>query len=90
MDSSDRRIAISNDLLRQWVVGHAEDYLHDMDGMREFALYDMVIEATEKPLLEWAMRRCGNNQRAAARILGINRNTLHKKLVIHGLLKESF
>ena len=90
MDSVDERIAVSNDFLRQWVIGHAEDYMHDMEGMQDFALYDMVVEAVEKPLLQWAMQRCGNNQRAAARILGINRNTLHKKLVIHGLLKESF
>ena len=40
----------------------------------------MVIAEVEKPLLEVVLKRTGGNQLRAARILGINRNTLRKKI----------
>ena len=45
----------------------------------------MVIAEVEKPLLEAVMKRAGGNQLRAARMLGINRNTLRKKLSLYGL-----
>jgi DNA-binding protein Fis len=43
-------------------------------------LYKFVLEAIEKPLLEQALERCEGNQLKAARILGINRNTMRTKI----------
>jgi len=43
-------------------------------------LYQRVIERVEKPLIELTLERTGGNQLRAAAILGINRNTLHKKI----------
>ena len=43
-------------------------------------LYKSVLEAIEKPLLEQTLRRCEGNQFKAARILGINRNTIRTKI----------
>ncbi len=43
-------------------------------------LYKSVLEAIEKPLLEQALERCEGNQLKAARILGINRNTMRAKI----------
>ncbi|MEN3296859.1 MAG: Fis family transcriptional regulator, factor for inversion stimulation protein, partial [Burkholderiales bacterium] len=40
----------------------------------------------EKPILEAVMARADGNQSLAAEMLGINRNTLRKKLQQHGLL----
>jgi Fis family transcriptional regulator len=40
----------------------------------------MVLQAVERPLLKFALDRAGGNQSAAAELLGINRNTLRKKL----------
>ncbi|PYN12383.1 MAG: two-component system response regulator [Candidatus Rokuibacteriota bacterium] len=57
-------------------------------GLREQAsanLYDLMIELVEKPLLRAVLRETGGNQVRAAQILGINRNTLRKKLVEHGI-----
>jgi DNA-binding protein Fis len=43
-------------------------------------LYKSVLEAVEKPLLEQTLERCEGNQIKAARILGINRNTMRAKI----------
>ncbi len=43
-------------------------------------LYRAVIEQVEKPLLERALLRCEGNQLKAARLLGINRNTMRSKI----------
>ncbi|GBE08032.1 DNA-binding protein Fis [bacterium BMS3Bbin11] len=60
-------------------------YLKDLNGESPADLYDMVISQVEKPLLEIIMRCAENNQCRAAQMLGINRNTLRKKLRDHGL-----
>jgi Fis family transcriptional regulator len=46
----------------------------------------MVISSIEKPMLELIMQHAGNNQSLAAQYLGLNRNTLRKKLLEHGLI----
>ncbi|HEX9505556.1 MAG TPA: sigma-54 dependent transcriptional regulator, partial [Acidimicrobiia bacterium] len=57
-------------------------------GLRERSsanLYDLVVGLVEKPLLRAVLRETGGNQVRAAQILGINRNTLRKKLTEHGI-----
>jgi Fis family transcriptional regulator len=49
-------------------------------------LYDLIMSKVEKPLLGQILRRTGGNQVHASRILGINRNTLRKKMKIHGFV----
>ena len=61
-------------------------YLEDLNGEVPASLYDMVISQVEKPLLEVVMNCAENNQSRAAQMLGINRNTLRKKLRDHGLI----
>ena len=46
----------------------------------------MVLMQVEKPMLIYVMERCEGNQSKAAEILGLNRNTLRKKLIQHDLL----
>ena len=48
-------------------------------------VYRLVIREVEGSLLEAVMQRTGGKQGRAARILGINRGTLRKKLHLHGL-----
>ena len=61
-------------------------YFRDLDGEEPSDIYDMVVRAVEKPLLIFIMDRAEGNQSRAAELLGINRNTLRKKLNEHGLL----
>ncbi|PYM82671.1 MAG: two-component system response regulator [Candidatus Rokuibacteriota bacterium] len=61
-------------------------------GLREHAsanLYDLMVGLVEKPLLRAVLRETGGNQVRAAQILGINRNTLRKKLTEHGIEPDS-
>ncbi|MCE2856678.1 MAG: Fis family transcriptional regulator [Comamonadaceae bacterium] len=63
------------------------DYFRDMGGEEPHGMYDMVLNVVEKPLLEVVMQRADQNQSRAAEWLGLNRNTLRKKLLEHKLLK---
>ncbi|CAM8638555.1 Fis Factor for inversion stimulation Fis, transcriptional activator [Comamonadaceae bacterium] len=63
-----------------------ESYFADLDGTEPGGMYDMLVRAVEKPLLEVVMAQADNNQSKAAQWLGLNRNTLRKKLVEHNLL----
>ncbi|WIM06890.1 MAG: Fis family transcriptional regulator [Candidatus Nitricoxidivorans perseverans] len=61
-------------------------YFRDLDGQAPHAIYDMVLSCAEKPMLEVVMKQANGNQTVAAEMLGINRNTLRKKLTEHNLL----
>jgi len=50
-------------------------------------LYRSVLARVERPLLRQALELAGGNQLKAARLLGINRNTLRKRLRLLGLLR---
>lgn len=52
-------------------------------------LHDHTIRSVEKPLLELVLREAGGNQVQASRLLGMNRNTLRRKLLEFGLTKSS-
>lgn len=56
-------------------------YFKDLNGMSPAnGMYDKVISQVEKPLIEHVLRYVRCNQVRAASILGINRNTLRKKI----------
>ena len=54
--------------------------MENLSTMKDGAVYKTVIEAIEKPLLESILKRTEGNQLKAARILGINRNTIRAKI----------
>ena len=72
--------------LGQCVINALEQYFRDLDGEQPSAIYDMVLKSVEKPMLEVVLAKAGTNQTLAAELLGINRNTLRKKLTEHQLL----
>ena len=69
------------------VRANLEIYFRDLDGLDPSNLHDMLVRVVEKPLLEVVMHRSGQNQSRAAEWLGLNRNTLRKKLLEHELVK---
>jgi two-component system nitrogen regulation response regulator GlnG len=62
-------------------------------GMRNGSaknLHPILISAVERPLITSALRETGGNQIQAADLLGLNRNTLRKKIVnLHIPLKQT-
>ncbi|MCL2657485.1 MAG: Fis family transcriptional regulator [Betaproteobacteria bacterium] len=63
-----------------------ERYFKDLDGEKPTGVYDMVVRNIERPMLEIVMQHADGNQTVAAEMLGINRNTLRRKLIDHALL----
>ena len=72
--------------IEQCVRENLESYFRDLGGESPSGLYDMLVHLVERPLLEVVMQQAGDNQSRAAEWLGLNRNTLRKKLVEHKLL----
>jgi Fis family transcriptional regulator, factor for inversion stimulation protein len=64
-----------------------EQYFKDLRGAEPHSLHDMILAAAEKPLLEVVMKHADGNQSKAAEWLGVNRNTLRRKLLDHKLMK---
>lgn len=63
-----------------------EGYLRDLRGTEPDGIYSMMVSVVEKPVLEVVMQHADNNQSKAALWLGLNRNTLRKKLLDHKLI----
>ena len=57
-----------------------EKYFKDLDGERPRTVYEMVLKNVEKPMIEVVLNYAEGNQTVAAKWLGINRNTLRKKI----------
>ena len=73
--------------IQECIRDNLEGYFQDLRGAEPHAVYDMVVNAVERPMLEVVMQRADGNQSKAADWLGINRNTLRRKLTDHKLLK---
>ena len=78
---------MSKKYIEDCVRASLEGYFRDLHGTEPDRMYDMMVRVVEKPLLEVVMKQADNNQSKAAQWLGLNRNTLRKKLVEHNLLK---
>lgn len=69
-----------NNELADAVKRSLDRYFKDMDGEQPTLIYDMVIRNIEKPMIETVLGRAEGNLTLAAAMLGINRNTLRKKM----------
>ena len=73
-------MTLRNNELADAVRRSLERYFRDMDGEKPTAIYDMVLKNVERPLIETVLGKAEGNQSAAASMLGIDRNTLRKKM----------
>jgi Fis family transcriptional regulator, factor for inversion stimulation protein len=71
--------------LAECVKKSLDEYFTHLDGQPPHAIYDMVLGSIEKPMLEYILNKVGGNQSKAAEVLGINRNTLRKKMAQYHL-----
>ena len=75
----------SNDI-SACIAGALETYFRDLDGEMPGPIYEMVLKSVERPMFELILQQAGGNQTLAASMLGINRNTLRKKLIDYKLV----
>ncbi|WP_029408128.1 helix-turn-helix domain-containing protein [Thiomicrorhabdus sp. Milos-T2] len=73
----DRRKSTS---LSEQVTVTLKTYFNTLEDQSATDVYEMVLQQVEKPLIEFVLQQTENNQTHAANILGINRNTLKKKM----------
>ena len=73
--------------IEECVRDNLEGYFKDLHGTEPTAMYEMMQRVVERPLLEVVMKHADHNQSRAAEWLGINRNTLRRKLLDHKLIK---
>ena len=71
--------------IRNTICEAVDQYFHKLDGHPTTGLYEMVLSAVEKPLIEKVLEHCSGNQTKAAMLLGINRGTFRKKLKQHDI-----
>ena len=76
---------MSKNILADNIENLLDQYFKDLSGESPNNLYNLVLSNVEKPLLLYVMHYSEGNQRKAAAILGLNRNTLRKKLKIHNI-----
>ena len=74
-----------SDPLADCVTHAMQQFFHDLNGEQPQNLHNFFINEVEKPFLKVVMNQVNGNQTQAADMLGINRNTLRKKLKTHDL-----
>ena len=72
--------------LAELIAGRIGQWLDSPDGEEPRDLYEKLVAEIEKPLIELALKRTSGNQVKAARMLGLNRNTLRKKITDHKIV----
>ena len=66
--------------LEDYVESKFEEFVRAMKASSARGLYSTIIHAVERPMIELALRETQGNQIQAAQLLGLNRNTLRKKI----------
>ena len=66
--------------LEDLIASRLQSFLAKLGDVETTNLYETIIEMAERPLIRLILKQTGNNQIRAAKILGINRNTLRKKI----------
>ena len=67
-------------VLKEQVRMAVEQYFVQLNGEMVVGLHAMVIAEVEKPLIEAVLDYTGGNQSKAAKVLGLSRSTLRKKI----------
>lgn len=72
--------------IRDFLEAKIGGFLKDFENLKNSNLYSTVMQEVEKALIDLALSETGGNQLKASKILGINRNTLNKKIKQYSLI----
>ena len=89
LDTQSDVISLDKHSLEEIVEIKIAKFLDQVGNFYPENLHSLIMSKVEKPLLKQILLRTGGNQVHAARILGINRNTLRKKIQIYKMSKNS-
>lgn len=64
----------------KFIEDRLKGFMRNIRHLEKFNLYDTVIPEVERALISMVIKETGGNQLRAARLLGINRNTLREKI----------
>ncbi len=86
----ERRDLFANDYnacsIKEFLEGKLNGFLNKMTRVENSNLYETIVAEVEKALFGIVLKETGGNQVKAAKILGINRNTLNKKMKEYKLI----
>lgn len=82
METTEKNVSIP---LSVYVKQSIEIYFSQLSDHDAVDLHALVISEVEKPLLEAALAHSGYNQTKTAKVLGLSRSTLRKKLEHYGI-----
>ena len=71
--------------LQDCIKDSLEKYFSDLNGETSNGVFKMVTQQTESATIRFVLDKVNQNQSEAARILGINRATLKKKVSLYNL-----
>jgi len=71
--------------LQDCIKDNLEKYFSDLNGETSNGVFKMVTQQTESATIKFVLDKVNQNQSEAARILGINRATLKKKISLYNL-----
>ncbi|MDY0300960.1 MAG: helix-turn-helix domain-containing protein [Trichlorobacter sp.] len=77
-----------NQSLEELVEGRLRIALSGIEKLESGDIYHRVLEQVERPLIRCVLEKTAGNQLRAASILGINRNTLRKKIKELGVIYQ--
>lgn len=78
---------LTSQSLRETVRLSLKNYFAQLDGQTPTKVYDLVLAEVEKPMIEMVLQLTNDNQSKTAKILGLSRGTLRKKMAIYDLFK---
>ena len=76
---------VTQSFLDDWLQKTVKEYVSAMNGHESGRLHELILRGIEKPLIQMVLHETGCNQTQSAKLLGINRNTLRKKIKEYNL-----
>ncbi|HKZ47101.1 MAG TPA: helix-turn-helix domain-containing protein, partial [Thermodesulfobacteriota bacterium] len=80
----------NKDSLEDIIYNRLEGFINNIDVKGKHELYATIVPFMERPLIRLVLKKTGGNQVKTAELLGINRNTLRKKIKELGIKIEEF